>query len=216
MPRLDQTNRPPRWAGVAPADRVAERRALLLDAALELIGTQGLAGTSVRGVCAAARLNARYFYESFPDLDALVVAVFDRVIGDLREAVEAAVAAAVADPVARVRAVVATTAEFVDSDRRRARVLYVEGRSNEQLQRRRVESGSLIADLIAAEAGGPEVIGTGPALAHRIVATFLVGGFSELITRWLDGELPIDRDRLVRDATQLFLALGSAADRLTP
>ena len=192
------------------ADRVAERRLLLLDAALELMGTQGLAGTSVRGVCAAARLNARYFYESFPDLDALVVAVFDRVVSDLREAVDAQVAAAGADPVARVRALVATTAEFVDSDRRRARVLYVEGRSNEQLQRRRVESGSLIADTIAAEAAGAE-----PALAHRIVATFLVGGFSELITRWLDGEIPVDRERLVHDATELFLALGRAAGRLT-
>jgi len=195
---------------VPAADRVAERRLLLLDAALELMGTQGLAGTSVRGVCAAARLNARYFYESFPDLDALVVAVFDRVVSDLREAVDAQVAAAGADPVARVRALVATTAEFVDSDRRRARVLYVEGRSNEQLQRRRVESGSLIADTIAAEAAGAE-----PALAHRIVATFLVGGFSELITRWLDGEIPVDRERLVHDATELFLALGRAAGRLT-
>jgi AcrR family transcriptional regulator len=192
---------------------VAERRALLLDAALELLGTQGLAATTVRGVCAAARLNARYFYESFPDIDALVVAVFDRVVGELRESGEAAVAAAGAEPVARVRALVAATTEFVDSDRRRARVLYVEGRGHEQLQRRRVESGSLIAELLAAGAAGAAV-GTAPALAHRILATFLVGGFSELLTRWLDGELPIDRDRLVHDATELFLAVGRTAGRL--
>jgi AcrR family transcriptional regulator len=196
---------------VPAADRVAERRGLLLDAGLELLGAHGLARTTVRGVCAAARLNARYFYESFPDIDALVVAVFDRVVGELREAGEAAVAAAGADPVARVRALVATTTEFVDSDRRRARVLYVEGRSHEQLMRRRVESGSLIADLLAAGAAGAE-----PAAGHRIIATFLVGGFSELLTRWLDGELPVDRDRLVHDATELFLALGRAAPRLAP
>jgi AcrR family transcriptional regulator len=209
LPRLDETNRPPRWAGVAPADRVAERRALLLDAALQLLGTQGLAATTVRGVCAAARLNARYFYESFPDIDALVVAVFDRVLGELRAAGEVAVAAAGADPVARVRALVTATTEFVDSDRRRARVLYVEGRGHEQLQRRRFESGSQIAELLAAGAAGSE-----PGLAHRILATFLVGGFSELLTRWLDGELPIDRDRLVHDATELFLAVGRTAGRL--
>jgi AcrR family transcriptional regulator len=209
LPRLDETSRPARWAGVAPADRVAERRALLVDAAFELLGTQGLAATTVRGVCAAARLNARYFYESFPDIDALVVAVFDRVVGELRETGEAAVAAAGADPVARVRALVATTAEFVDSDRRRARVLYVEGRNHERLQRRRAQSGSLIADLLAA---GPD--GADPPLAHRIVATFVVGGFSELLTRWLDGEIPVDRERLVHDATEMFLALGRAASRL--
>jgi AcrR family transcriptional regulator len=210
LPRLDDdTTRPARWAGVPAADRVAERRALLLDAGLELLGTQGLAGTTVRGVCAAARLNARYFYESFPDIDALVVAVFDRVVEDLRRHGESAVDAAGNDPVARVRALVSSTVQFVDTDRRRARVLYVEGRGHDQLLRRRWESGSLIAGLIATEAGGEE-----PGSAHRIVAAFLVGGFSELLIRWLDGDIPVDREGLVHAATELFLALGRAAGRL--
>ncbi|WP_214404276.1 TetR family transcriptional regulator [Pseudonocardia lacus] len=191
------------------ADRVAERRALLLDAGLELLGTLGLAGTTVRGVCAAARLNARYFYESFADIDALVVAVFDRVVDELREAGEAAVQAAGTDPVARVRALVGATVEFVDTDRRRARVLYVEGRGNEGLTHRRVESGSLIAGMIAAEAGGEE-----PGVAHRMVGAFVVGGFSELLVRWLAGEIPVERDQLVHDTAELFLALGRAGARL--
>lgn len=191
------------------ADRVAERRSLLLDAGLELLGTQGLAATTVRGVCATARLNARYFYESFDDIGALVVAVFDRVVAELHTTVDAAVAAAGDDPVARVRATVASTAEFVDSDRRRARVLYVEGRGHERLQRRRRESSSDIAGLIALEAAGKE-----PGSGHRIVAAFLVGGFSELLTRWIDGEIPVDRDQLVHAATELFLALGRVGGRL--
>lgn len=191
------------------ADRVAERRTLLLDAGLELLGTLGLAGTTVRGVCAAARLNARYFYESFPDIDALVVAVFDRVVEELREAGEAAVQAAGSDPVARVRALVGATVEYVDTDRRRARVLHLEGRGNERLVRRRVESGSVIAGLIAAEAGGEE-----PDVAHRMVGAFLVGGFSELLVRWLDGEIDVEREQLAHDAAELFLAVGRAGARL--
>jgi len=194
---------------VPAADRVAERRALLLDAGLELLGTQGLAGTTVRGVCAAARLNARYFYESFPDIDALVVAVFDRVVEELREAGETAVQAAGSDPVARIRALVGATVSYVDTDRRRARVLYVEGRGNERLVRRRVESGSVIAGLIAAEAGGGE-----PGVAHHMVGAFVVGGFSELLVRWLAGEIPVGREQLVRDTAELFLALGRAGARL--
>ncbi len=198
------------------ADRVVERRGLLLDAALELLGTAGLPGTTVRGVCAAARLNPRYFYESFPDLDALVVAVFDEVVDGLRAAVQSALDAAGPDPATRVRAAVATTAEFVDSDRRRARVLYVEGRGHERLQRRRWESSSLIAELIATEAAGaaPADSTADPAPGHRLVAAFLVGGFSELLMRWVDGAIPVDRDRLVDDATELFLALGRAGDRI--
>jgi AcrR family transcriptional regulator len=195
---------------VSPVHRVAERRALLLDAALELLGTGGWSAMTVRGVCAGARLNPRYFYESFPDLDALAVALFDRVVDELRTTVDADVAAAGADPVARVRALVAGTVRFVDSDRRRARVLYVEGRGNEQLQRRRLESSSLIAGMIAAEAAGSGRAGR----AHRVVAAFLVGGFSELLMRWLDGAIPVDADELVDDATELFLALGRAGSRL--
>jgi AcrR family transcriptional regulator len=194
---------------VPPLDRVVERRALLLDAALELLGTRGWSAMTVRGVCALARLNARYFYESFPDLDTLAVAVFDRVVDELREAVDSAVAAAGPDPAARIRAMVATTVGFVDSDRRRARVLYVEGRGNERLQRRRLESSSLIADLLAAEARG-----YGPQRArHRLIAAFLVGGFSELLMRWLDGTVPVSAAELADEATELFLAVGRAGRR---
>ena len=40
-----------------PADRRAERRALLVEAAFDLLGTEGWGGTTVRAVCHAARLN---------------------------------------------------------------------------------------------------------------------------------------------------------------
>ena len=195
---------------MAPVDRVVERRALLLDAALELLGTRGWSGMTVRGVCALARLNPRYFYESFADLDALAVAVFDRTMEELRTTVDAAVEAAGPDPVARVRALVAGTIGYIDDDRRRARVLYVEGRTNERLQRRRWESSSSTAALIAAEAAGPAGIGE----VHQLIAAFLVGGFSELLVRWLDGAIPVGRDELVDDVTVLFLSLGRAGQRI--
>jgi AcrR family transcriptional regulator len=191
-------------------DRVAERRALLLDAALELLGTRGWSGMTVRGVCASARLNPRYFYESFADLDALAVAVFDRTMDELRTTVDAAVEAAGPDPVARVRALVAGTIGYVDDDRRRAAVLYVEGRTNERLQQRRWESSSSTAALIAAEAAGPGGIGE----VHHMIAAFLVGGFSALLMRWLDGAIPIGRDELVDDVTVLFVSLGRAGHRI--
>src|SRR5262245_45333483 len=59
--------RPSRWAGVAPEDRRAQRRELLMATTFELLGTEGWSATTVRGVCQAARLNPRYFYESFRD-----------------------------------------------------------------------------------------------------------------------------------------------------
>jgi AcrR family transcriptional regulator len=64
------------YGGLALEDRVAARRARFVDAGIELFGTQGFRGATVRGICAAARLTDRYFYESFPTLEALLAEVY--------------------------------------------------------------------------------------------------------------------------------------------
>jgi AcrR family transcriptional regulator len=205
---------PTRWVGLPAEDRRTERRALLLDAALELLGTEGWSGTTVRAVCQEARLNPRYFYESFDDLDALLIAVYDRLVEQLGAQVMAAAADAGDDPRAQVRASLDCIVRFVDDDRRRGRVLYVEALGNEKLNRRRIETGHALVSLVeqagAARHGEPqhgERIG-------RITAAILVGGAAELVAAWLDGRIDVSREQLVDDATELFLAMGDAAATL--
>jgi AcrR family transcriptional regulator len=205
------TRQPTRWAGVSPADRRAERRTLLLDAAFDLLGTEGWAGTTVRAVCQVARLNPRYFYESFDDLDALVVAVYDRLVDQLAAEFSDAVETAADDPAAQTRAALDRIVAFVDDDRRRARLLYVEALGNEALNRRRIEAGhTLVAALEqrAIDRHGPPPPGE---QISRVAAAVLVGGTSELVLAWLDGRIDVPRDQLVDDATALFLAVGEAA-----
>ena len=212
MPTHAETTRATRWAGVSAADRVTGRRALLLDVALELLGTVGWVGTSVRAVCQQARLNPRYFYESFDNLDALLVGLFERLMDELRIEVAAEIEAAVArlgdHPPVRVRAMVAATVRYVDEDRRRARVLYLEASGNEVLSRHRLETGSLVAEEVSAARVGPEA-----EAVSRTTAAFLVGGFSELLVQWLDGRIDVSREQLVDDVTALFVALGGTAGR---
>ena len=69
------------YGGLAMAERVAARRARFIEAGVELFGTQGFRGATVRGVCAAAGLTDRYFYESFASLEALLVEVFETLMG---------------------------------------------------------------------------------------------------------------------------------------
>jgi AcrR family transcriptional regulator len=210
LPDLVDSHGRTRWAGVPAADRKAARRDLLLDAALELLGTEGWPATTVRGVCQAARLNPRYFYESFADLDALVVALYDRLVDELTTQVLAAVDAAGGDRRAQVRAAVECTVRFVDEDRRRGRVLYVEALGNEALNRRRIETGFALVEAVerdAAERHGRLPPG---APAGRMSAAVLVGGFSEVLVAWLDGRIKVSRARLIDDATELFVALGDA------
>lgn len=200
--------------GLAPADRRAERRTLLLDAAFDLLGTEGWAGTSVRSVCQAARLNPRYFYESFEDLDELIVAVYDRLVEELGERAVAAMAAAGDDPAAKVRAALATTFRFIDEDRRRGQVLYVEALGNERLNRRRIETAHALVALV--EQAGIERHGRPRAGEHlgRVTAAVLVGGASELVMAWLDGRIDATVEQLIEDASELFLTLGETAATL--
>lgn len=187
-----------------PDQRRAERRARLLAAAFDLLGTRGAQATTVRAVCRAARLNPRYFYESFADLDELIVAVYDELVGQLRAEVEAAVASAGTGLRPVVRAAVAATVGFVAGDPRRGRVLYQEALGNEALNRRRIETGFAVADMVA---GGRR------RAADQLAAAAVVGGFTEMLVAWLDGRIRVGPARLVDTATDLFVALARAAAR---
>ena len=128
-----------RYRGMAAEDRRAERRERLLDAGLELLGTEGFDGTTVRGVCEQAQLNPRYFYESFDDLDALLVAVFDRIAAELVECIVSALATAPDDALGRSRAVIAAAVALMTDDPRKGRVAFIEAMGSETLMRKRLE-----------------------------------------------------------------------------
>ncbi len=182
-----------------------------MDAALELLGTEGWAAMTVRNVLERARLNPRYFYESFGGLDELAVALYDRVVEELAAAVFGALEKAGEDPGAQLRAVVACTVSFVDEDRRRGRVLYAEGLGNEALNRRRIETASMVVSFVEEYASERRPDGEASAELGRVATSILVGGFNQLLVDWLDGRIRISRSRLVDDATALFLAMGDGA-----
>ncbi len=184
-----------------------------MEAALELLASEGSSGTTVRAVCAEARLNPRYFYESFDGLDALVVAVYDHVIGLLRRRVADAVSGVGNDPVQTVRATVTAIVTFVDRDRRMGRVLYVEALGNEALNVRRMQTGFDLVDLLQRDVVRRRGQIGAEQLA-RLAAAMLVGGMTEILSAWLDGRIELTADEVIDDTTELFLAVGERASRL--
>ena len=91
------------YRGVSAADRIAGRRARLLDAALA-VWADPETRTTMTAVCAEAGLTERYFYESFSGLDELLTAVMDAIAAEIEEtSSRAAAECAEDDPVARVR-----------------------------------------------------------------------------------------------------------------
>ena len=113
------------YRGQSNVERREDRRARLLAAGLELFGTAGYAATSIEGICGAAGVTARHFYEHFASREALLRAVYDDVVATARRAVLRALALATdaeARAVAGVRAFVRAYLE----DPRRARIACIE------------------------------------------------------------------------------------------
>ncbi len=80
------------YGGESLADRQAKRRHQFLQAGHELFGTIGFRQTTVRLLCKQAGLTDRYFYESFPSLEALLEAVYLQAIDDVKMQIMLAVA----------------------------------------------------------------------------------------------------------------------------
>jgi AcrR family transcriptional regulator len=76
VPAVDAPHRPADSAGDTTVDR-------LLDAAERLVADRGLAGTSVRAICAEADANVAAVHYHFGSKDALVDAVLERRMTDL-------------------------------------------------------------------------------------------------------------------------------------
>jgi AcrR family transcriptional regulator len=202
------------WRGVAPDDRRAERRSILLATAFELLGTDGWRGTTVRRVCEASRLNPRYFYESFDGLESLLLAVFDELMGEVNALTTAALAEADGTPIAQAKAIVGSLMRFVTDDPRRARILFVEALGEERMGRHRLDTlhatAQVIDGYVRRQWGGP----THPDPTTMVAAHLFMGGLSELVIAWLDNKLDGSRDELIDDTAALMVSLmGSAADR---
>lgn len=186
-------------------DRAATRRAALIEAGVQLLGTQGAAGVTVRAVCRAAKLTERYFYESFDSRDALLRAVHAQVAGEARAAIVAAVAAAPRDDVeALALAAVGAFTAFLQDDPRRGRVLLSESFSDTVLAQHDLElipafAGLLFAQIRALPDPPDEV-------DAQLTAVALLGAVRTLYLTWLSADPPIPAERITAHAAALIAA----------
>ncbi len=200
------------YGGQSAEQRRAERRAQLLDAGLDLIGTQGWSATTVRGVCSRAKLTSRFFYESFEDLDALAVAVFDQVTEEAAtKVVEAVAAAPKDDPQAQVHAAIDTFVRVLTDDPRRARITFIEALGSEAMLERRLATASTFAQLIAAQTRASVDSSATKDPLVDLIARLLTGGLAELLVTWLQEEIEIDREQLIDDCVALFVVTAESA-----
>jgi AcrR family transcriptional regulator len=178
------------WRGVSAEDRRTQRRAQLLEACFDVVGNVGVDATTVDAIVERAGLSKRYFYESFADRHDVLAEAFDELMGRVRRRLVATVAEP--GPAGPLRAMVATLVRALAEDRRGAR-LYVEaGRSPAAESRRHRafdEFSALVVEaLFDVSPDDPRV---------RATALLIVAGTTDVLARWLAGNLALDEAEVV-------------------
>lgn len=174
------------WRGLTPVERREQRRARLLAAALEQFGTLGWAGTSLTGLCAAAGVSPRHFYELWPGREELLTELYDGLVLETVAAVRTAQEAAAPEVDAQVRSGITAVVRALGEDPRRARVVLLEvvGVSPGLGEHRRRVIDAF-ADVVAD--GYDRLVTSGQVRAQpfRPLALALVGAVNELLSAWL-------------------------------
>lgn len=199
------------YRGVPAEQRRALRRAALLEAGLELLGTSGWAATTVRGVCTQAGLNDRYFYENFTDRDALLLAIVDEQAARGTAEILDAARRSPRRLQDRIRACVDSTVDFLTGDPRLSRVFAHEFPAHPLLQERRRQIIQSLTTIFIAQTR--EVLDPLPLSDTDLGLTglTLTSGLWDLLAAWLRGDLGIGRDHLVDYTVALLLTTTDLA-----
>lgn len=193
--------------------RREERRRQLMEAALDAIAEHGVSNLRVRAISARARLNDRYFYESFPDCQALLLATFDDQFNRALTGIMATVADSPHELRPRAKAVLEFAFAFIDEDLRRSRLL-IELQTAEALGERRHEIIDVLVQIMVGQARAllGDAAGTDENL--RLTALTVISGLLELVTQWYRHQISVSRMELIEFMTALVVTTTDISGEL--
>lgn len=204
------------YQGVPLEQRRAARREALIRAAVAVYGERGYRAATVKAVCAAAGLTERYFYESFANSEALLVASYEAVIaamlGEMRSAAEGG-AAGLAEGAAaggRTRAVLRAYYAMLRREPKAARVFLVEiagvSPAVDRVSGAALKSFGLLLDAAVNDGDAGRDRPASPPLLRAGVT----GGVIHVALRWIAGGHAEDIDAVVDQAARLCGTLKGA------
>lgn len=191
------------WRGTTADERAEQRRRQLLEAGLVLLGKDGAPGLTVRAVTRAAGLSPRFFYESFPDRDALAVAVWDGQYAEISALVDRAIAEAGVDFASRMRAALLVVARWFEERPTRAVVMLRETLADPVLRahaRRRLPE--MVLGTMAASVDPAALASLHPAQVQMTV-TALSGAIVNLFLEWTAGRIDVPAEHLVEAVVEV-------------
>lgn len=196
------------YSGMSADERREDRRRRLVDAAIDLVGTRGVTAATVTAICAKSGVTSRYFYQHFPDRNAVLRAVYQQVYGTFYDVIVRSIPDSDAEPAALAFAPIRALVRMIDDDPRLARILFVESATEPLLRELRSEMLAGFTDLVLREARlHLDIADSAVGIAH-LASTLGVGGLFEILRRRLDGELTFTTGELVEHCAGFLGSLG--------
>jgi AcrR family transcriptional regulator len=200
---------PRKYGGKSAEQRRAERRAQLVEAALEIWQEQGWAAVTMRGVCARAGLTDRYFYESFSDRDALLGRVWDQMRDETLEMMVGALTPVAArGALDQLRATLDAVVHHIADEPAKAQIIFGDHAGSAVLEQRRRDTVQMATDLMIGLAR-PFLLDGVDEQALRINVVLGIGGFIELMLAWRSGLVESTTDEIVEHLSDVGAALGA-------
>ena len=199
------------YRGQAADARSADRRARLIQAGVDLVGTRGVTAMTMRAVCREAELSQKFFYESFTDTDELLREVYRSTFEHARQVIAAA-GDSTADLTSRTRAGVAAAAQLVRDDPRICRILLVEPIADLSLRH-------FVRDTVGAMSGvqAPNDEADTAATARlKMQYATVFGAIISLFIEWTEGNLGSDRDAFVDHVSIMLVSSPLFDDSIQP
>ena len=191
--------------GLTPEERDAARKRRIMDDGIEIFGTSGYAGSRINDICKLARVTARNFYDHFESREALLIAIYDEIIAEVRDEWVKAMDAAPDDPVAQFRAGITAFAATMASDDRRLRINFVEvvGATTAVEERRRLAI-AMFRQMSAERIEALLAKGLIPEGSQRLTYSALVGAIQESLVDWVNRSDRPPLDDVIDELVRIF------------
>jgi AcrR family transcriptional regulator len=191
-----------RYGGKTAQERQLERRDRLIDAGIELFGTVGYHGTSIRSVLRESGLGERYFYENFESLEDLLIAVAVKTEGRVKAAVVEATAA-IEEPTfdSVLRAGLTAIGEALSSDRRLPRIAIETIGVSATVSAAR---SHLLEDFVDLMIDVGDEFSDIPVARSQLLVLGLLGAANELLLRWASGQLEVGLPTVIEHIEIIF------------
>ena len=203
-----------RYKGASKAERQAERREKLIEAGIQVIGTEGYQATKVKQVCQQAALTERYFYESFANKEVLLCACYATILTDLKRKLIESVNLQNLEPTNASKEALYAFFEHIQSDYAAARLIMIEVLGVSETVDAMYQKAMSEIDEIILLVANPHYEQHEHIWDRNIVSAGLTGAATQIARQWVLNNYEQSIETMVESCFLLFKATIDYFERI--